>query len=132
VAVRVFSVCFFWRICLGVFAFETILKNTNVTMFDRGVLTIQDWIEKALNVAVAASIETQENIKQRQDEILYKKIMSLPEEDINTRVLNKLGGGTVEKLDAAAKASGANTKQYKALQLVSSLSRSEGAALLKG
>ncbi len=31
----------------GVFGFETVLKNTNITMFDKGVLTIQTWIEKA-------------------------------------------------------------------------------------
>lgn len=115
----------------GVFGFETILKNTNVTMFDRGVLTIQNWIEKALNSAAGASIERDESLKQYRDDKLCKKIMTFTEEEINTRILNKLGSGIVEKLDAAAKASGANTKQYKALQLVSSLNRSEGAALMR-
>ncbi len=37
----------------GVFGFETVLKNTNITMFDKGVLTIQTWIEKALEAAAA-------------------------------------------------------------------------------
>lgn len=122
---------FFLCAFFGVFAFETILKKTNVTMFDQGVLTIQDWIEKALNGAIGAAVEREENFKHDQDEKLVKKVMTLSEEDINTRVLNKLGNGVVEKLDAAAKASGANSKHYKAFQLIASLSRSECAAIDK-
>jgi hypothetical protein len=41
----------------GIFAFETVLKNTNITMFDKGVLTIQNWIDKALDAAAAAAID---------------------------------------------------------------------------
>jgi len=41
---------------IGVFAFETILKNINVTVLDKGVLTIQVWIDKALTAAAAAAI----------------------------------------------------------------------------
>jgi hypothetical protein len=33
------------------------LKNTNVTVLDKGVLTIQDWIKKAKTAAAAATIE---------------------------------------------------------------------------
>jgi hypothetical protein len=45
----------------GVFGFETILKNTNITMFDKGVLTIQDWITRSLNAAAGAAIEKEED-----------------------------------------------------------------------
>jgi hypothetical protein len=75
----------------GVFGFETVLKNTNVTMFDRGVLTIQNWIEKALNAAAGAAIDQQENIKQEQENKIVAKLMSFSEEDINTRILYKMG-----------------------------------------
>lgn len=115
----------------GVFGFETVLKNTNITMFDKGVLTIQNWIEKALNGAAAAAIDQQENLKQDAGSRLVTKLMALSEEEINTRVLHKMGPGTVQELEAAAKASSANTKQYKILQLVAILTPSESAVLLR-
>ncbi len=115
----------------GVFGFETILKNTNITMFDRGVLTIQDWIKKALDAAAAAAIDQEENLKGDEATRLVKKLMALPEEEINTRILHKMGPNEVPKLEAAAKASSANTKLYKVLQLVATLTRSESAALLR-
>jgi hypothetical protein len=115
----------------GVFGFETVLKNTNITMFDRGVLTIQNWIEKALNAAAAAAIDQQENFKQDEETRLVAKLMTLTEVEINTRVLHKMGQETVQKLEAAAKASSADTKHYKVLQLVATLTRSESAALLR-
>jgi hypothetical protein len=46
---------FFFAAFFGVFAFETILKHTNVTVLDKGVLTIQDWIKKARTAAAAAN-----------------------------------------------------------------------------
>jgi len=115
----------------GVFGFETILKNTNITMFDRGVLTIQNWIEKALNAAAAAAIDQQENLKREAETRLVDKLMELPEVELNTRILHKLGPETVSKLEAAAKASSADSKLYKVLQLVATLTRSETAALLR-
>jgi len=115
----------------GVFGFETILKNTNITMFDRGVLTIQNWIEKALNAAAAAAIDQQENLKREAETRLVNKLMELPEVELNTRILHKLGPETVSKLEAASKASSADAKLYKVLQLVATLTRSETAALLR-
>jgi hypothetical protein len=100
-------------------------------MFDRGVLTIQNWIEKALNAAAAAAIDQQENFKQDEETRLVAKLMTLTEVEINTRVLHKMGQETVQKLEAAAKASSADTKHYKVLQLVATLTRSESAALLR-
>jgi hypothetical protein len=102
-----------WVLCpfVGVFGFEAILKNTNVTMFDHGVLTIQYWIEKARDAAAGAAIERQEDIKQGQSEKLFKRIMTLTEIDINTRILNKLGDGIVDRLNTAARSSGADPKQ---------------------
>ena len=89
----------------GVFAFETVLKNTNITMFDQGVLTIQNWIDKGLDAAAAAAIDRQETIKQEEETRLVAKLMERTEKDINTRILNKMGAGKVETLDAAAQAS---------------------------
>ena len=115
----------------GVFGFEAILKNTNVTMFDRGVLTIQDWTDKALNGAAAAAISKQEDLKEEQELKLTEILARLSEPDINTRVLEKMGAQAVRNLEAAAEASKADAKQYKILQLIAALSRSEALALIK-
>jgi hypothetical protein len=69
--------------------------------------------------------------KSAEDKI-FTKMTTNSEESINTLVLNKLGPGAVEKLEAAAKASGANSKQYKVLQYISTLSRSEIASYPRG
>jgi hypothetical protein len=113
----------------GVFGFETVLKNTNITMFDKGVLTIKDWIDKAANVAVAAAIAKQEDLNEKERNVLITQLMKLSAKEINTRILTKLGSQAVGELDAAAKASAADPKLYKVFQLVSTLSRSERAAL---
>jgi hypothetical protein len=44
---------------LGVFGFEAVLQNMNITFFNKGVLSINDWISKARDNAVAAAIESQ-------------------------------------------------------------------------
>jgi hypothetical protein len=116
----------------GVFAFEAVLKNTNVTMFDRGVLTIQDWIEKALNAAAAAALDNEETRKRAAENRLVALLMRRREMDINTLVLNTLGAGTVAALDDAARASSADPKMYKILQYVTRLSPAERSALLSG
>jgi hypothetical protein len=122
---------YYWLLCafFGVFGFEAVLKNTNITMFDRGVLTIQDWIQKALDAAAGAAIEEQENLKQNAQNKLVQKLTQSSDTRINTLVLNKLGAGAVEKLEAEAKASAADPKLYKILQLVAKLSPSEALAL---
>jgi hypothetical protein len=115
----------------GVFGFEIVLKNTNITIFDKGVLTIQNWIDKAANVAVAAAIRKQEDINQQEEEVLVEELMLLSEIEINTRVLDKMGANAVGELEAAAQASSADLKRYKIFQLVATLDRSERVALLR-
>ena len=116
----------------GVFAFEAILKNTNVTMFDKGVLTLQTWIDKALNAATAAAIDRQETRKWHEESRLVRKLSALPERDINTHVLRKMGAGRVSALDAEAASSSADTKLYKIYQFVKSLSDTERRSMLVG
>lgn len=115
----------------GVFGFEIILKNTNITMFDKGVLTIQNWIEKALSAAAGAAIDNQEDYKENEVSQLVKKLKKFEEKEINARILYKMGDGTVAKLEAAAKASSADPMEYKVRQLIATLSRSEFTALLR-
>jgi ABC-type transport system involved in multi-copper enzyme maturation permease subunit len=122
---------YFLSACFGVFGFEVVLKNTNITMFDKGVLTIQDWIDKAKNAAVAEAIKTKEQMKSDEEEKLVQKLMKLSNAEINTRILTKMGAGTVPTLDTAAQASKADPKLYKAYQLVTTMSDSERQTALK-
>lgn len=57
----------FWYSVIGVFCFEAIIQNINITYSEKGVLTISDWISKAKDRAVAKVIE--KNIEIDNDEI---------------------------------------------------------------
>lgn len=115
----------------GIFAFEAILKNTNVTLFNKGVLTIQDWIDKALDTAAAAAIAQEETLKEDEKDKLIEKLMELDEQEINTRVLDRMGEGMVEKLNTAAKTSSADRKRYKVFQLAAKMTPGESASILR-
>jgi hypothetical protein len=119
----------------GVFAFETILKNTNVTVLDKGVLTIQVWINKALTAAAAAAIERDIQRTNIENGKLAKRLSAIPEIDLNTFVALKLSGGSpsiVKQLDNAATTNNADRRLYKAYAIVTAVSRSEVASFLGG
>jgi hypothetical protein len=115
----------------GVFAFAAVLRNTNITMFDKGVLTIQDWIDKALNVAAGDAIARDQVLQLLDQQRLLGKMQNWDDAEINARILDKFGQGKVQELEAAAAASAANTKLYKIMQLSTAFSKSERAAILR-
>jgi hypothetical protein len=114
----------------GIFAFEGVLRNTNVNFLDRGVLTIQDWVIKARDPAVATAVQNQvqrgQNFKLKSASILA----TLDEITLNTYIAQFLGSEVVTNLEAAAKASGADVKLYKGLELASK-APSETESILK-
>lgn len=107
----------FFYAFFGVFAFEGVLGNTNVTIFDRGVLTIQDWIAKARDPAIARAISNNvrliTNSANRSAQGLRQK---LSEPELNTYIDQKFGAGTAAKLDADALKSNSDRVLYKALE----------------
>jgi hypothetical protein len=119
----------------GVFAFQSILKNMNVTILDKGVLTIQDWIDKARSAATAAAIlrDIERTDLARGD--LAKRLADIDDNKLNAFVASKLpaaaGINIVPQLDASAKANGADPKLYKAYALVAVVPQSEIKAFLK-
>jgi len=119
----------------GVFAFETILKNTNVTVLDKGVLTIQDWIQKARRAAAAAALERHVERTDLDKGRLAARLATIPETKLNTLIALKIlpgrGVNIVEQLDSAASANSADPQLYKAYALVEAVSRSEVIAFLK-
>lgn len=46
-----------WYSFFGVFGFEAIIQKINITFFDQGVLSINDWLTKAKKAATAATLE---------------------------------------------------------------------------
>jgi len=122
---------FFISAVVGTFGFESVLRQTNVTVHGNGVLAIKEWLDRSLDQAAAAAIQKQEDAKQELDGKLRAKLLQLPDDEINTMILARLGPGEVAKLDEAAKASGANVKLYKVMRLITVLKPSEARALLK-
>lgn len=88
----------FWYSVIGVFCFEAIIQNINITYSEKGVLTIRDWISKAKDRAVAKVIEKNIEIDHDEIQLLSSKILKLKESEINTHILDYLGKERFEKL----------------------------------
>jgi hypothetical protein len=100
----------------GVFAFQGIMSNTNITFLDKGVLTIQDWIEKARDGAVAVAVERQARDQQQNRSRIAIALMELDEGKLDAFIDNHLGRPAFESIAAAAAMHKANGKLYKALE----------------
>ncbi len=127
---------FLFAAFFGIFAFETILKNTNVTVLDKGVLTIQDWIKKAKTAAAAAAIERDIALRDIYRGQLATRLSRVADARLNAFVALKLppkaGPNIVPELDAAAHANSADPKFYKAYAVVIAVPKSEVLAFIKG
>lgn len=106
----------FWFAFLGVFGFEILLQNINLTFAGKGVLSINDWITKARDSAEAAAIKAEADASHDRAQILAQKLMAIPESQLNTYILALLHKNAVE-LDEAAANAGADPVLYKALAL---------------
>jgi hypothetical protein len=71
-----------WYSFFGVFGFEILLKRINISFYGKGVLTISDWIAKAKNAAVAASLKNAADLDvsetQQMGDAFYLKYQSNP------------------------------------------------------
>lgn len=107
----------FWFAFLGVFGFEVILKNVNMTFYGNGFLTINDWITKARDIAVADVIEA--NVYQKEDnaQLLTQKLKLLPEQQLNAHIINILGTESLQSLEHEAAMGNADAQLVKALAL---------------
>jgi hypothetical protein len=87
---------------LGVFGFQGIIKNVNLSVYGKGILTIDDWISKARDNAVAASVEHYSAKEQAMTVSLAKQLSKLEATTLNGAVLATLGEGQVATLEALA------------------------------
>ena len=102
----------------GVFAFQGVIGNTNVTLFGRGVLTIEEWIAKARDHAVSLAIEKQVELDNANSLRLAKVLGALPDNILNTYLIQFVNDVDVAGLEKKAKQSNADASLYKAFTLV--------------
>lgn len=121
----------FWSPFFGVFAFQGILKNTNIRVFGKGVLSIEDWIGKAHDQTVAAALRKQESLEKDTENKTAKRLQLLPEEELNTYVAHHLGPEEVKELEKKATQCNADANLLKALALAKRQPE-QAAAIAKG
>jgi hypothetical protein len=107
----------FWYAFLGVFGFEVLLQNINVTFLNRGLLSISDWISKARDSTVAAALSAEANSGSKRAQLLANRLQNLDDADLNAQVLNLLGQSRLDELTRTANDMSANPKLTKALAL---------------
>jgi len=108
-----------WAAFLGVFGFQGILTRINVTLFGKGVLTIEDWIAKAEEAAVARANEIYTDARFVEAQKTAGQLATLPEADLNAYVTTHLGIAVIAELEKAAKDAKANVALLKAQALAS-------------
>jgi hypothetical protein len=99
----------------GVFAFQVIMSNTNITFLGKGVLTIDDWISKARDYAIAAAIQQQTQSEDQAINATARELTVLDEGRLGTYMEAKLGAEDFAAINVAASRHGADAKLYKAL-----------------
>ena len=114
-----FHPVWFWSAFIGVFGFEILLKNINITFADKGVLSINDWISKAREMAVGSAIDLQAHSEIKRSRILSNKLRNLDPAELTTHFLNLLGSEYLHELQTTAAQDGADLHLLKALALAS-------------
>lgn len=109
-----------WYASVGVFGFEVILKNLNVTMFGKGVLTINDWIQKAQNITVSEankshSIKSNAKVTSLANALRNK----LSDTDLKTYAVAAIGDTEVQQLVQSTSATGGDEKLALGLAIAS-------------
>jgi hypothetical protein len=81
-----------WYAAVGVFGFEVIIQKLNVTLFDKGILSINDWITKSKATAVASTLQREATLTTDAEQGLAKDLYeTLNGEQLHTHLLTILG-----------------------------------------
>lgn len=116
---------------LGVFSFEAVLNNVNITYLGQGVLTIQDWTRKARDIAEAEALGKQAAMVGELQGRLEQVISDVSEEKLDSNLASCCGGTEfVKQVEADAEARGDDAKLYKAMELAERAPK-RAAAILK-
>jgi len=88
-----------WYSFVGVFGFELIVQKINITFFDQGVLSINDWITKAKKNATGATVERLANLLTEDGQKLANKLCEkLDDQSIKTLAMKQLGADGYQQL----------------------------------
>lgn len=101
----------------GCFGFYAVLSNTNITFFQRKVLTFDDWIAKARSLAAGAANEKQGALDAEEDIAIARRLATLDQRKLNAYLAEYLPGTDIRELESRARANGADPPLYKALEL---------------
>jgi hypothetical protein len=102
---------------LGVFGFHAIIKNVNISIYGKGFLTLDDWINKARDNAIAAVIEHATRKDLQYVKSVADELMKLDASLLNSIVLLELGPKQVAELEAIATSANANVAMIKAFAI---------------
>lgn len=126
---------FLFAVFFGVFGFEIVIKHTNITVFDNGVLTFQDWVKRAKTGAAGATIEKDVERNDIAAGKIAARLSKVEERVLNTFALHSFdaspGTNIIRDLDARAIANNADQRLYKAYAVVTAVSRSKVEAFLR-
>jgi hypothetical protein len=103
---------------LGVFGFQGIIQKVNISIWDRGVLTLDDWISKARDNAIASAVEADAKKEHKEFVKLATVLKAMPVKGLNSLVVDLLGEGKVAELEARAQKEQAEPQALKAYALV--------------
>lgn len=120
----------FWSAFTGVFGFEIMLKNINLTFSDKGVLSINDWINKALDSAVASAIASAVNSNVQTSTMLVGKLRRLSENELNAYVVQFLGQERLTELENTSPQNNIDSILIKALAITNEISNADLSQLI--
>ena len=103
----------------AVFAFQGVISHANISLYENGVLTIEDWIKIAKDYATASAIERQ--VKIDNDNVIRRAdiIKTLPDGELNTYIANFSGSESIQQIETDAAQARADSSLYKALWISS-------------
>jgi len=104
---------------LGVFAFQGVLSNTNITLFGKKALTFEEWMTKAQDNAIAKANAQEVQLVNIERLAAAHELRQLSEADFNTYVAYYLDENAIAQLTVKAQALQTDPILYKALALVS-------------
>ncbi len=103
---------------LGVFGFEVIIRKTNISMHDIGILTIQNWLSKAKEKAIAETVlKNAYHSRSLEYENLNQILKRLNDSDLDFQINLLCPQNRLKEIKDLADKSG-NSHSYKAWVLV--------------
>lgn len=106
-----------WHAGIGVFGFSAVLRNSDVKLFKRGVLSFSEWLEKARDNATASVIKRAVDDEHEASYAIAEKLRKVSEVDMNTHFLSSFDTSYIEEIEALSDGQNTDTHFLKALVL---------------